>query len=93
VFIEHLPRIVDMRRHLVLMESRFPDEAARVFKGMEGQGNPWGMGSNRRAEWCADLGVRTAASVKEAAENFEWLFFVGCAAASTSGRRRSRSRS
>ena len=79
VFIEQLPRIVDMRRHLVLMESRFPEEAARVFKGMEGQGNPWGMGSNRRAEWCADLGIRTAASVKEAAENFEWLFFVGCA--------------
>jgi Fe-S oxidoreductase len=79
VFIEHLPRIVDMRRHLVLVESRFPEEAARVFKGMEGQGNPWGMGSNRRAEWCADLGVRTASSVKEAAENFEWLFFVGCA--------------
>src|SRR5438067_13215170 len=79
VFIEHLPRIVDMRRHLVLMESRFPEEAARVFKGMEGQGNPWGMGSNRRAEWCADLGVRTAASLKEAAQNFEWLFFVGCA--------------
>ncbi|HEX9603609.1 MAG TPA: (Fe-S)-binding protein [Myxococcales bacterium] len=79
VFIEHLPRIVDMRRHLVLMESRFPEEAARVFKGMETQGNPWGMGSNRRAEWCADLGVRTAASVKEAAGNFEWLFFVGCA--------------
>ncbi len=79
VFIEQLPRIVDMRRHLVLMESRFPEEAARVFKGMEGQGNPWGMGSNRRAEWCADLGVRTAASVKEAATSFEWLFFVGCA--------------
>src|SRR5471032_2331595 len=35
VFIEQLPRIVDMRRNLVLMESRFPDEAARVFKGME----------------------------------------------------------
>src|SRR5919109_3859912 len=79
VFIENLPRIVDMRRHLVLMESRFPEEAARVFKGMEGQGNPWGMGSNRRAEWCADLDVRTAASLKEAAQNFEWLFFVGCA--------------
>jgi Fe-S oxidoreductase/nitrate reductase gamma subunit len=79
VFIEQLPRIVDMRRHLVLMESRFPEEAARVFKGMEGQGNPWGMGSNRRAEWCADLDVRTAASVKEAAGKFEWLFFVGCA--------------
>jgi Fe-S oxidoreductase len=79
VFIEQLPRIVDMRRHLVLMESRFPEEAARVFKGMEGQGNPWGMGSNRRAEWCADLDVPLAANVGHAAREFEWLFFVGCA--------------
>ena len=79
VFIEQLPRIVDMRRNLVLMESRFPEEAARVFKGMETQGNPWGMGSNRRAEWCADLDVPTAASMKEAAQSYEYLFFVGCA--------------
>src|SRR5713226_7016846 len=79
VFIEHLPRIVDMRRNLVLMESRFPDEAARVFKGMETQGNPWGMGSNRRAEWCADLDVPTAASLKAEGKDFEYLFFVGCA--------------
>jgi Fe-S oxidoreductase len=79
VFIEQLPRIVDMRRNLVLMESRFPEEAARVFKGMENQGNPWGMGSNKRAEWAEGLNVRVAANVKEAAENFEWLFFVGCA--------------
>src|SRR5438477_2739095 len=63
VFIEQLPRIVDMRRNLVLMESRFPDEAARVFKGMEGQGNPWGMGSNRRAEWAADLDIPVAAAM------------------------------
>ncbi len=79
VFIEQLPRIIDMRRNLVLMESRFPDAAARVFKGMETQGNPWGMGSNRRAEWCADLDVPTAASMKEAAQSYEYLFFVGCA--------------
>jgi len=80
VFIEHLPRIVDMRRNLVLMESRFPEEAARVFKGMETQGNPWGMGSNRRAEWCADLDVPVAASMDPAAlQEVEYLFFVGCA--------------
>ena len=80
VFIEHLPRIVDMRRNLVLMESRFPDEAARVFKGMEAQGNPWGMGSNRRAEWCADLDIPLAAAMgPEALEGIEYLFFVGCA--------------
>ena len=79
VFIEHLPRIVDMRRNLVLMESRFPDEAARVFKGMETQGNPWGMGSNRRAEWAADLDVPSAASIGDAVRDAEYLFFVGCA--------------
>lgn len=80
VFIEHLPRIVDMRRNLVLMESRFPEEAARVFKGMETQGNPWGMGSNRRAEWCADLDLPLAASMsQEALKDVEYLFFVGCA--------------
>ena len=79
VFIEQLPRIVDMRRNLVLMESRFPEEAARVFKGMEGQGNPWGMGSNRRAEWCTDLEVPVAATLGEALQGYEYLFFVGCA--------------
>lgn len=79
VFIEHVPRIVDMRRNLVLMEARFPEEAARVFKGMEGQGNPWGMGSNMRADWCADLDVPIAANVGEAIKDYEWLFFVGCA--------------
>ena len=80
VFIEQLPRIVDMRRNLVLMESRFPEEAARVFKGMEGQGNPWGMGSNRRAEWCADLDIPVAGSLApEELQKFEYLFFVGCA--------------
>jgi Fe-S oxidoreductase len=79
VFIEQLPRIVDMRRNLVLMESRFPEEAARVFKGMETQGNPWGMGSNRRAEWCADLDIPVAANLGEAVKDHEYLFFVGCA--------------
>jgi Fe-S oxidoreductase len=65
-----------MRRHEVLVESSFPDEASRVFKGIETQGNPWGIGSNKRAEWCADLAVPRAAD-----GGFEWLFFVGCAGA------------
>ncbi len=77
VLIENVPRLIDMRRHQVLVESSFPDEASRVFKGIETQGNPWGIGSNRRAEWCADLDVPRASS----GEPFEWLFFVGCAGA------------
>ena len=77
VLIENIPRLVDMRRQQVLVESSFPDEAARVFKGIETQGNPWGIGSNKRTEWCEDLDVPRVADGKP----FEWLFFVGCAGA------------
>jgi len=75
VFIENIPRLVDLRRHQVLVEAAPPDEASRVFKNLETQGNPWGIGSNRRTEWCADLGIPRASEGGE----FEWLFFVGCA--------------
>jgi Fe-S oxidoreductase len=77
VLIENVPRLVDMRRHQVLVESAFPDEAARVFKNLETQGNPWGIGSNRRAEWCEDLDLPRASQ----GGTHEWLFFVGCAGA------------
>ncbi len=77
VLIENVPRLVDMRRQAVLVDSAFPDEAQRVFKGIETQGNPWGIGSNKRTEWCEDLAIPRAAEGGE----YEWLFFVGCAGA------------
>jgi len=77
VLIENVPRLIDMRRYQVLVESAFPDEAARVFKNLETQGNPWGIGSNRRAEWCEDLAIPRASQTQD----YEWLFFVGCAGA------------
>ena len=77
VFVENVPRIVDLRRHQVLVEAAVPDEAARVMKNIETQGNPWGIGSNRRADWAEGLDVPRAADGGE----FEWLFFVGCAGA------------
>jgi Fe-S oxidoreductase len=75
VFIENVPRLIDLRRHQVLVESRFPPEATRVFKGLETQGNPWGLGQTSRADWCADLAVPLAS----AGEPYDYLFWVGCA--------------
>ena len=77
VLIENVPRLVDLRRHQVLVEAAGPDEVARVFKNLETQGNPWGIGSNRRADWCAELDVPRASETRD----FEYLFFVGCAGA------------
>jgi len=75
VFVEHVGKIVDMRRNLVLMESRFPSELTRVFKNMEVNGNPWGVGWADRADWAEGLEVPVLSDVGEA----EYLYWVGCA--------------
>jgi len=75
VFIEHIPKIVDLRRYLVLTESRFPAECQAVFRNMETNYNPWSMGYSTRADWAKDLDVKTFAEVGEA----DVLFWVGCA--------------
>src|SRR5712691_897362 len=74
VFIEHVPKIVDMRRWLVLTESRFPAELQPAFRNLETNGNPWQMSWQTRAEWAGDLGLRLMSDVREA----EYLYWVGC---------------
>jgi len=77
VMIEYVDKIVDMRRHLVQEEARFPVELTRTFKGMETQGNPWGVDAAQRAAWAEGLDVPRMADHPDA----EYLFYVGCAGA------------
>ncbi len=77
VMIEYVDKIVDMRRHLVQEEARFPAELTRTFKGMETQSNPWGIGAEKRFDWAEGLDVPTLAEKPDA----EYLYFVGCAGA------------
>ncbi len=72
--IEHIDKIVDMRRHLVLMEAQFPGQADGAFRNMETAGNPWGFGPAARAAWAQDLDVPLMADKKKA----DILFWVGC---------------
>jgi Fe-S oxidoreductase len=74
VFIEHVPKILDMRRWLVLTESRFPSELQPAFRNLENNGNPWQMSWQSRTDWAQDLGVRLMSDVHEA----EYLYWVGC---------------
>jgi Fe-S oxidoreductase len=74
VFIEHVPKIVDMRRWLVLTESRFPAELQPTFRNLENNGNPWQMAWQTRADWAKDLGVRVMSEASQA----EYLYWVGC---------------
>jgi Fe-S oxidoreductase/nitrate reductase gamma subunit len=76
VYIEHVDKIVDMRRYQVLMESQFPEELVTAFKGLETNSNPWGMGRDARADWMRELDVPILSDIP--GEEIDFLFFVGC---------------
>ena len=79
VDIEHVDHIVDMRRYQVLIESSFPSEAGVMLRNLENKGNPWGAPQNTREDWTRglDFEIKRAG----AADDFEYLFWVGCAGA------------
>jgi Fe-S oxidoreductase len=75
VFIGHTDKIFEIRRNLVMMESRFPPEVQSVFKNMETNGTPWAFSAQDRANWAEGLNLKTAAEDS----NFDVLLWVGCA--------------
>ena len=76
VSIEHVDHIVDLRRHLVMVESSFPSEAEPMLRDVERASNPWGKAQSERADWAASLGVRILEPGDPAPE---YLYWVGCA--------------
>ena len=64
VMIEHVDKIVGLRRNLVLEESRFPEELASSFNNMERYQNIWGQPQESRLDWAKGLpfDVPTAAA-------------------------------
>jgi len=85
VLIEHVDKIVGLRRNLVLEESRFPTELTGAFRAMEGQGNPWGQPASARLDWTKPLPFDVPTVASMAAEgrldDLDVLYWVGCAAA------------
>ena len=61
VSIEHVDHIVDLRRHLTMVDSRFPAEAEPMLRDVERASNPWGRAQSERADWASELGVRVLA--------------------------------
>jgi Fe-S oxidoreductase len=77
VMIEHVDTIVDLRRGLVLNESRFPQELTTTFNNLERNYTPWNFGHSTRADWAEGLNIPLMSNAKDA----EVLFWVGCAGA------------
>jgi Fe-S oxidoreductase len=76
VSIEHIDHIVDLRRHLVMVESSFPAEAEPMLRDVERVSNPWGKAQSERADWAAALEIKILEPGDPAPE---YLYWVGCA--------------
>ncbi len=74
VLIEHFPKIVGMRRHLVMERVEFPEELVPFFENMEQRSNPWGIAPTERGKWAQNLGIPHFS----ADEGHEYLLYVGC---------------
>ncbi|HEY0173791.1 MAG TPA: (Fe-S)-binding protein [Pyrinomonadaceae bacterium] len=77
VFIEQMPKIVDMRRFLVMEEADFPESMQEAVMSLERRGHPFSGTQATRTDWAEGLNVPTGADVKEA----EVLLWVGCGGA------------
>ena len=77
VVVEHVPTIMDLRRNLVLEESKAPEGAMNALLSLEQRGHPWRGTTYSRTDWAEGLDVPTLAQHPEA----EVLFWVGCTGA------------
>ena len=69
--------ILRARQDLVMMESKFPQEAMETFDKIENYGNPWGLSPQEREVWMEGKEVPLMRDKKEA----EVLYWAGCAGA------------
>src|ERR671914_498990 len=83
VNIEHIDAIVDMRRNLVMGESRFPREMQTALQNLENTGNPWGSPPQERLAWAEGSSRQEPLEIKHISDapDAEILFWVGCAGA------------
>jgi Fe-S oxidoreductase len=66
--------VVDLRRERILDAADVPATLSRLLRGLEQQGNPWGLARAERARWVASLGLPTLAE----GESCEVLLWLGC---------------
>jgi Fe-S oxidoreductase len=73
---EQMLDIIDIRRNMVMQEGEFPTQLQSAFRGMQRNGNPWGIARDKRMDWAESLDIHTI----DALPNPDVLYWVGCAA-------------
>ncbi len=79
VNIEHIRKMIEMRRNLVLAQSKMPESAQLMLRNLQQRGHPWaGVQSMRlRGDWTSDQEIKVLAE----GDHVNTLFWVGCTGA------------
>lgn len=76
---EHVDKIIDLRRYLVLTEGKMDGDGKRAMTNIERQGNPWGINRKEKEKWrtLQDVNVPTVKELKKEGKTFQYLLWVG----------------
>ena len=77
LYVEHIDKIVDLRRNLVLEQAAIPETARQALRSIEARGHPWRGATASRTDWAEGLDIKTLAEDS----NVDLLFWVGCTGA------------
>src|SRR3970282_1842827 len=78
VSIDQLEIINELRRGLVLTESRFLEEIQPAFESLERNGSPGAFKPADRGRWAEGLDIPTMSELAARGERADILFWVGC---------------
>lgn len=77
VSIEQLPKIIDLRRHLVMDQAEFPEMMQDALGSLENRGHPFRGTQATRLDWVGDLDIPEWGE----GQTYDVLYWVGCAGA------------
>jgi Fe-S oxidoreductase/nitrate reductase gamma subunit len=75
VSIPTFDKTIEMRRYLTMTLSKMSPEVKLLYKNLQKNSNPYGMGKNQRMEWTEGLDIKKAGD-----EEVDYLYWVGCVA-------------
>jgi len=74
VSVEHVDKIIDLRRNLVMEQANVPETAEGALRSIEDRGHPWRGTTLSRTDWAEGLDIKTLAEDRD----IDILFWVGC---------------
>lgn len=79
VMIEQVPKIIQMRQHLVMEQAEFPEDLQAMIRSLEARSHPYPGNSSSRVDWMNGMEIPVLGETSDG--DIEVLLWVGCAGA------------